>query len=71
MRPREQDVGRDQKDIAHTRSLLVQERIAIHKRNREVFEQILEDPTVLERLEKWRRDNYRVPLAANWMNSEA
>jgi hypothetical protein len=70
MRLRER-VSRDKEDIAHMSSATVQERTSIQKRAREVFEQILEDPTVLEHLEKWRRENYRVPAASDWMSSEA
>jgi hypothetical protein len=43
----------------------------INERSLHVFDEILQDPAICGRLEKWRRTNGRPPLVTDWMCGEA
>lgn len=63
--------NREESELEVNRQATVQERAEIERRSREALEEILEDPMILDRLERWRCENRPIPLASDWINSEA
>jgi hypothetical protein len=43
----------------------------INARSSQLLDEIMQDPAICERLEKWRRTCGRPPLVADWMCGEA